>query len=278
VLNIMRLATPHSAVLSAVIFKRTYHRRPDPPRAPRRPVSTHRGRRRPAAETLDLRGVGSVIVPFLGINLIDMVWVALGLAWRPERRIDMRGLLRPTSVPLAFLTAVTGLRVLAVGHQDRRAPLPWQANGRLTLKDGTPVGSTLIGQPFDDPKYFWSRPSATSPFPDRAGASTGSNLDPTNPDLAKAVRGRIDAIRAADLGNAAPIPVDLVTASGSGLDPHISPAGALYQVSRVATARGLEETQVRELVAQYTEGRQWRIFGEPRVNVLRLNLALDGTG
>ena len=190
----------------------------------------------------------------------------------------MRGLLRPASVSRAFLTVVTGLGYPRLVTGIAPLLLPWQANGRLILKDGTPVGAALIGQPFDHPKYFWSRPSATSPFPDNAASSSGSNLGPTNPDLAKAVQGRIDALRAADPGNTAPIPVDLVTASGSGLDPHISPAGALYQVSRVAKARGLDETRVRELVAQYTEGRQWGIFGEPRVNVLRLNLALDGTG
>src|SRR5439155_19007282 len=119
-----------------------------------------------------------------------------------------------------------------------QAVFPYQANGSLIVRDGKPVGSALIGQPFDDPKYFWSRPSATSPFPDNAGASAGSNLSPTNPDLAKAVQGRVDALRAADPGNTAPVPVDLVTSSGSGLDPHISPAAALYLEPRVAKARG----------------------------------------
>jgi K+-transporting ATPase ATPase C chain len=164
------------------------------------------------------------------------------------------------------------LVVTAIAH----LVFPGQANGSLILKDGKSIGSMLIGQPFDDPKYFWSRPSATSPFADNAANSAGSNLGPTNPDLVKAVQGRIDALRAADPGNTALIPVDLVTASGSGLDPHISPAGARYQVPRVAKARGLDEARVRDLVAQYTEGRQWGLFGEPRVNVLQLNLALDG--
>ena len=190
----------------------------------------------------------------------------------------MRGQLRPAIMSLLLLTLLTGIAYPVVVTVVAQLVFPAQANGSLISKNGQLVGSILIGQPFDDPKYFWSRPSATSPFPDNAASSSGSNLGPTNPDLAKAVQGRIDALRAADPGNTAPIPVDLVTASGSGLDPHISPAGALYQVSRVAKARGLDETRVRELVAQYTEGRQWGIFGESRVNVLRLNLALDGTG
>jgi potassium-transporting ATPase KdpC subunit len=184
--------------------------------------------------------------------------------------------LRAAIMSLLVLTAITGVAYPLVVTGIAQLLFPWQANGSLIVKDGKPVGSALIGQPFDDPKYFWSRPSATSPYPDNAASSSGSNLGPTNPDLAKAVQGRVEALRGADPGNTAPIPVDLVTASGSGLDPHISPAGALYQVRRVAKARGLAEARVRDLVAQYTEGRQWGIFGEPRVNVLRLNLALDG--
>ena len=143
------------------------------------------------------------------------------------------------------------------------------------MKDGKAIGSTLIGQTFDDPKYFWGRPSATSPFGYNAGASVGSNLSPTNPDLIKTVQGRVDALHAADPENTAAVPVDLVTASGSGLDPHISPAAALYQVGRVAKARKLDEAVVRDLVGRHTEGRQWGMLGEPRVNVLTLNLALD---
>ena len=183
--------------------------------------------------------------------------------------------LRPAIVSLVALTILTGLVYPVVVTGMAQLLFPRQANGSLIVKDGKAVGSALIGQPFDDPKYFWSRPSATSPFPDNAGSSGGSNLGPTNPDLQKAVQGRIDALKAADSGNTAPIPVDLVTASGSGLDPDISPAAALYQVPRVAKARGLTEEAVRNLVEQYTAGRQFGFLGESRVNVLRLNLALD---
>jgi K+-transporting ATPase ATPase C chain len=152
---------------------------------------------------------------------------------------------------------------------------PWQANGSLIVRDGKPVGSALIGQPFDAPQYFWSRPSATSPFPYNAAASAGSNLGPTNEALVKAVQARIDALKAADPGNPKPIPVDLVTASASGLDPHISQAAADYQVRRVAKARGMDETVLRQVVANHTHGRQWGLLGEPRVNVVELNLTLD---
>jgi len=182
---------------------------------------------------------------------------------------------RPALVSLVLLTAITGLLYPLVVTGIAQVIFPRQANGSLIMKDGKAIGSELIGQPFDDPKYFWSRPSATSPFPDNAGSSGGSNLGPTNPDLQKAVQGRIDALKAADPGNTAPIPVDLVTASGSGLDPHISPAAALYQARRVAKTRGLSEDVVRNLIETNTEGRQFGFLGEPRVNVLKLNLALD---
>jgi K+-transporting ATPase ATPase C chain len=184
--------------------------------------------------------------------------------------------LRPALMILLLLTLVTGVAYPLLVTGIAQAIFPSQAQGSLIVRDGKVVGSTLIGQPFDDPKYFWSRPSATSPFPDNAGSSSGSNLSPTNPDLLKTVQGRVDALRAADPGNAAPVPVDLVTASGSGLDPHLSPAAALYQVARVARVRKLDPGGVRQLVERHTEGRSLGFLGEPRVNVLTLNLALDG--
>jgi K+-transporting ATPase ATPase C chain len=150
-----------------------------------------------------------------------------------------------------------------------------QATGSLIERDGKAVGSSLLGQAFTSPKYFWSRPSATAPQPYNGAASSGSNQGPTNPALESAVKDRIAALRAADPGNTKPVPADLVTASGSGLDPHISPAAADYQVPRVARARGLGEEQVRKLVIEATEGRTFGVLGEARVNVLQLNLALD---
>jgi K+-transporting ATPase ATPase C chain len=184
--------------------------------------------------------------------------------------------LRPALMTLLLLTILTGVVYPLVVTGIAQVVFPFQANGSLIVKGGKPVGSALIGQPFDDPRYFWGRPSATTPFGYNAGSSSGSNLSPTNPDLIKAVQGRVDALHAADPGNSAPVPVDLVTASGSGLDPHISPAAALYQVSRVARERKLDAAKVRELVEQHTEGRFLGVLGEPRVNVLALNLALDG--
>ncbi len=152
---------------------------------------------------------------------------------------------------------------------------PRQANGSIITKNGKAVGSKLIGQQFDDPKFFWGRLSATMPYPYNGGSSTGSNLGPNNPDLIKAVQARIDALHAADPGNNAKIPVDLVTASGSGLDPHISLAAAEYQIRRVAKARGLEDAKIRDIVANNTTGPWLGLIGEPAVNVLELNLALD---
>ena len=185
--------------------------------------------------------------------------------------------LRPALVSLALLTLITGVAYPLVVTAIAKIAFPSEAGGSLIVdKDGKVLGSRLIGQPFDDPKYFWGRPSATSPFPYNAAASSGSKQGPTNPVLTKAVQERVDALRAADPGNTAPVPVDLVTASGSGLDPHISPAAALFQVRRVAKARNLDEAEVRQLVDTHTEGRQLGFLGEPRVNVLALNLALDG--
>jgi potassium-transporting ATPase KdpC subunit len=184
--------------------------------------------------------------------------------------------LRAALVSLVLLTVVTGIAYPVIVTAIAALVFPRQATGSLVVRDGKTIGSTLIGQPFDDPKYFWGRPSATSPFGYNAGASSGSNLSPTNPALVEAVRGRVEALRAADPGNTALVPVDLVTGSGSGLDPHISPAAAFYQVRRVAKARGLSEEKVRALVEQHIEGRQLGFLGEPRVNVLGLNLALDG--
>ncbi len=187
----------------------------------------------------------------------------------------MGGHIRSALVLLGLMTLLTGLAYPLVVTGIAQVAFPRQANGSLIVQNGRVVGSELIGQPFDDPKYFWGRPSATTPFRNNAGSSTGSNLGPTNPDLHKAVKDRIEALRAADPGNAAPVPVDLVTASASGLDPHISPAAALYQLRRVARARGLDEGAVRQLVVLHVEDRSFGVLGEPRVNVLPLNIALD---
>jgi len=183
--------------------------------------------------------------------------------------------LRPAVSSFLLLTLLTGIAYPLLVTGISQLAMAGKANGSLIMKDGKPVGSSLIGQSFSDPKYFWSRPSATGPVPNNAGASSGSNLGPTNPALMDAVKTRVQALRDADPGNQRAVPVDLVTASGSGLDPHISPAAAEYQLTRVARVRNLNHDAVRKLVAEHTEGRQFGILGEPRVNVLELNLALD---
>jgi K+-transporting ATPase ATPase C chain len=176
---------------------------------------------------------------------------------------------------LAVLTVLTGIAYPLLTWGVAQLAFPRAANGSLVERDGKVVGSALIGQPFGDPKHFWGRPSATAPMPYNGGASSGSNQGPRNPALAEAVAARVQALREADPGNAAPVPVDLVTASASGLDPHISVAAAQYQVGRVAKARGMTTEAVSAVVAEHTEGRGFGLLGEPRVNVLALNLALD---
>ena len=186
--------------------------------------------------------------------------------------------LRISLLMLLVFTVITGVLYPLAVTGIAQAVFPRQANGSLIRQHGQVIGSALIGQPFRSPRYFWSRPSATAPFPDNSLASGGSNLGPTNPVLLQQVKARIAALHAADPSQHAPIPVDLVTASGSGLDPDISPAAALYQVPRIARLRHLSEQRVRALVARYTTLRQLGFLGEPRVNVLELNLALDAPG
>jgi K+-transporting ATPase ATPase C chain len=190
----------------------------------------------------------------------------------------MKNLVRPAVSLFVLLTVVTGIAYPLLVTGVARVAFPEQAAGSLVVQDGKVVGSSLIGQPFADPKHFWSRPSATAPMPYNGGSSGGSNQGPLNPALVDAVKARTEALRAADPGNAAPIPVDLVTASGSGLDPHISPAAAAYQAARVARERGLSIDAVHAAIERHTEGRQWGLFGEPRVDVLALNLELEAQG
>jgi K+-transporting ATPase ATPase C chain len=187
-------------------------------------------------------------------------------------------IIRPAIVLFALLTVLTGVVYPLVVTGIASLVFPDQARGSVIVRDGKPVGSRLIGQNFSEPKYFWSRPSATSPQPYNGVASGGSNLGPLNPALTDAVKTRIQALQASDPTNKAPVPVDLVTASASGLDPHISVAAAQYQMGRVARARSMDVWAVQALVASHVQGRAWGVFGEPRVNVLELNLALDEQG
>ena len=187
----------------------------------------------------------------------------------------MKPMLRPLLVLFVLLTALTGIVYPLVMTGIGKIAFPAQVSGSLVVRDNKVVGSSLISQSFRDPKYFWGRLSATSPLPNNASASSGSNFGPTNPALIEAVKARIDALKMADPDNTLPIPVDLVTASASGLDPDITPAAALYQVARVARARHLDPVKLREMVLAQVKGPQWSVFGESRVNVLMLNLGVD---
>jgi len=189
----------------------------------------------------------------------------------------MKTMLRPALTLFVALSAVTGLLYPVAVTGVAQSLFPHQAAGSLIERDGKLIGSELIGQNFTSPRYFWGRPSATAPMSNNAGGSSGSNQGPLNPALTDAVKARVEALHALEPGNAAPVPADLVTASASGLDPHISPAAARYQAARVARERGLQPAAVLALIEASTEGRDWEVFGEPRVNVLKLNLALDKT-
>jgi len=193
----------------------------------------------------------------------------------PAEPVRQTGMLRPALTVFVGLSIVTGLLYPGVVTGIARTLFPHQAAGSLIVQNGRTIGSELIGQPFSDPKYFWGRLSATAPMPYNGAASVGSNLGPANPALTDAAKARIDALRAADPDNQAPVPVDLVTASGSGLDPQISPAAARYQAARVARVRGLPVERVESLIAANTEAPALGVLGEPGVNVLKLNLALD---
>jgi len=187
----------------------------------------------------------------------------------------MKTLIRPAVSLFVLLTVITGVVYPLAVTGVAKVAFPSQAAGSLIVRDGKPVGSSLIGQNFSDPKYFWGRPSATSPMPYNGSGSSGSNQGPLNPALVDAVKGRVEALKAADPGNVLPVPVDLVTASASGLDPHISVAAAQYQAPRVARVRGVNPDTVTTLIARHTEGRLFGVLGEARVNVLELNLELD---
>lgn len=185
--------------------------------------------------------------------------------------------LRPAAMLLFLMTLITGVAYPLLVTGIAQATIGARADGGLIVKDGKVLASSLIGQGFSDPKYFWGRPSATSPFAFNAAASSGSNQGPVNPALADALKQRVKALREADPDNQAPVPIDLVTASASGLDPHISVAAAEYQLQRVASARKLDASALRSLLARHTEGRTLGLLGEPRVNVLEANLELGGT-
>ncbi len=187
----------------------------------------------------------------------------------------MKNILRPALVLFFILTLITGVAYPLIVTGLAQSLFPAQASGSIILRDGKAVGSELIGQNFSDPKHFWGRPSATGPMPYNASASSGSNQGPLNPALTDAVKSRIEALRAADPGNTARVPIDLVTASASGLDPHISPAAANYQINRVVKARGLATEKVQALIDAQTDMPWFGLIGEPRVNVLKLNLELD---
>jgi len=189
----------------------------------------------------------------------------------------MKTLVRPAITLFVLLSLVTGVAYPLAVTGIAKMLFPSAASGSLVEKDGKPVGSILIGQNFTGPQYFWGRPSATGPYPNNAVASGGSNQGPLNPALVDAVKARIVALKQADPSNTKPVPIDLVTASASGLDPHISPAAAQYQAARIAKSRSLSLQQVQALIVAHIENRQWMVFGERRVNVLMLNLALDAT-
>jgi len=190
----------------------------------------------------------------------------------------MMKIIRPVLVSLIVFTILTGIIYPLAVTGLAQLIFPSQANGSIIVNNGKPVGSALIGQPFDDPKYFWGRLSATAPFPYNSASSSGSNLAQSNPALIEQAKARISALQKADPQAPALVPADLATASGSGLDPHISPASAEYQIHRVVRIRGIDEAKVRALIAAYSEPRQFGILGEPTVNVLKLNLALDDLG
>jgi K+-transporting ATPase ATPase C chain len=187
----------------------------------------------------------------------------------------MPSMIRPALSLFVALTFATGIVYPLAVTGVAKAVFPAQAAGSLIVQDGKTVGSTLIGQSFSDPKYFWGRPSATSPMADNAAGSAGSNLGPLNPALTDAIKGRVDALRAADPGNTAPVPVDLVTTSASGIDPEISVAAAQYQAARIARVRHVAPEVIQGVIARHTQGRIFGLLGEARVNVLQMNLELQ---